>query len=141
MRLMPDATVGIMTMFMEAEGESLDGKVAVAEVILRRTLRKYQSDGSIAGTCLRSFAFSSWNADSPSRIRAAMLDTESEIGQECVRAWDIAVAGSNLTHGAVHYLNPLTVLVMPEWAVPLLKVAQVGRHHFYLDKLPREVTA
>ena len=139
MRLIPDATIGVLTVFMEAESESLDGKTAIAEVILRRTLRKYMSDGSIAGTCLKSFQFSCWNADSPSRIRAAKLDTETEVGQECLKAWDLAVAGSNLTHSAVHYLNPMGVLVMPDWAMPSRMVASIGRHRFYVDKLTPEV--
>jgi N-acetylmuramoyl-L-alanine amidase len=139
MKLIPDASWGILTVFMEAEGESLEGKQAVAEVILRRTAMKFQSDGTIANTCLRPYQFSCWNSKSPSRTRAAKLTFDSEMGAECVRAWDRAVNGSNLTKGAVLYLNPLGVLVMPEWADERFKVAHIGSHHFYLDKLPMVV--
>jgi N-acetylmuramoyl-L-alanine amidase len=139
MKLIPDSSWGILTVFMEAENQSIDGKTAVAEVILRRTRLKYMSDGTITDTCLRPYQFSCWNSKHPGRVRGAMLETDSMQGQECTLAWNRAVAGSNLSQGAVLYLNPVGVLVMPEWATEEMRVASIGHHQFYTDKLPAVV--
>mgnify|MGYP001567218527 FL=1 len=58
MKLVPDATWGLITLWMEGRGETHAGKVAIAEVILNRTKQKYSSVGTVAGTCLRAFQFS-----------------------------------------------------------------------------------
>jgi spore germination cell wall hydrolase CwlJ-like protein len=128
-----------MTIFLEAEGESVDGKTMVGEVILTRTRRKFHSDGTIAGTVLAPYQFSCWNTKS-ARTRGALLDLDTMMGQECVLAWERAIAGSNLAHGAVFYLNRLAVLAMPEWASASHLVAHHGNHDFYVDRLPPEMT-
>jgi spore germination cell wall hydrolase CwlJ-like protein len=140
-RLIAESAWGIVTVYLEAEGESVDGKTAVAEVILRRTRLKFQSDGTVAGTCLHPYAFSAWNTKSVNRTRGALLDAESMMGTECLLAWERAVAGSNLSHDAVFYWNPVGQVVTPAWATPSHKVAQIGKHHFYVDRLPPEMTA
>lgn len=128
MRLIPDDSLGIVAVFQEAEGEPYEGKVAVAEVILRRTARKYMSDGTVAGTVLKKYQFSGMNSDSANRIRSFQLETSVPVVNDCVRAWMEAQRGSNYAPGCLHYYNPS--LCSPSWAKDATVVAEIGRHRF-----------
>jgi N-acetylmuramoyl-L-alanine amidase len=130
-KLVPDHVWAILTIFQEAEGESFDGKVAVAEVILKRTNQKFFSDGTVAGTCLKPYQFSSWNTASVNRLRACQIDDESQIVKDCIAAWDEAINGSNHTKDALLYLNPKGIADLPTWANPDKYVCTIGRHDFY----------
>lgn len=128
MRLITDDSIGIVTVFQEAEGEPYEGKVACAEVILRRTKRKFMSDGTVAGTCLRRLQFSGWNDNSPNRIRSLQIDTSNPVVNDCVRAWAEAEHGSNLAPECLHYFN--AHIVNPPWAKDAEVVAVIGNHTF-----------
>ncbi len=132
MRIIPDDSLGIVTVFQEAEGEPYLGKVAVAEVILRRTRKKYMSDGTVAGTVLKRLQFSGWNSDSANRVRSTKIDTDDHNAQDCVRAWSEALAGSNLAPDCLHYYNPS--LCDPVWARGARVVAEIGNHRFVVVK-------
>ena len=132
MRVIPDDILGIVTVFQEAEGEPYMGKVAVAEVIWRRTKRKFMSDGTVAGTVLRRLQFSVMNSDSANRIRSFQIDTDDQNVQDCIRAWAEAKAGSNYAPGCLHYLNPK--LCDPLWARDAKVVAEIGNHRFVITK-------
>ena len=128
MLLISDDSLGIVTVFQEAEGEPYEGKVAVAEVILRRTARKYMSDGTVAGTIFRKYQFSGMNSDSPNRIRSFQIDENDPVVNECIRAWTEAKGGSNYSAGAMHYYNPKAV--SPVWATNAPVLARIGNHVF-----------
>jgi N-acetylmuramoyl-L-alanine amidase len=128
MRLIADYLFGVVTVFQEAEGEPYEGKVAVAEVILRRMRRKYMSDGTVVGTCLRRLQFSGWNSDSANRIRSLKIDTSNPVADECVRAWVEADKGSDLVPDCLHYFNAR--IVSPPWAKDAEIVAVIGNHTF-----------
>jgi spore germination cell wall hydrolase CwlJ-like protein len=132
MRLIPDDTWGILTIWMEARGESYDGKVAVAEVIQKRTARKFFSDGTVAGTCLKDRQFSGWNNGDPNRIKAATLDDTDPVVNECINAWKEAKTGRNLTGTAVHYYN--SSVCFPIWAEGARVVTRIGAHTFVIPK-------
>lgn len=132
MRLISDYLLGVITVFQEAEGESYEGKVAVAEVILRRTARKFKSDGTVAGTVLKRLQFSGMNSDSPNRVRSFKIDSDHKIVEECIRAWTEADKGSNLVPDCMHYFNPS--IVMPRWAFGAKVVAEIGNHRFIIPK-------
>jgi N-acetylmuramoyl-L-alanine amidase len=132
MRLIPDHVMGVITVLQEAEGEPYEGKVAVAEVILRRTKRKYFSDGTVTGTVLRRLQFSAMNEDAANRIRSFKADTEDSIVRECIRAWAEAEAGSNLVPNCCHYFN--AKLCFPIWAEGAKVVARIGDHTFVIPK-------
>lgn len=133
MRLIPDYLFGIVCVYMEAEGEPYKGKVAVAEVILRRKDRKYMSDGTVAGTVLRKYQFSGFNTDSTNRVRSFKIDTADPNVNDCVKAWAEAGRGSDLVPGVLHYYNPK--LCDPAWAKGARVVAEIGNHRFVI---PRE---
>lgn len=128
MRLISDDSIGIVTVYQEAEGEPYEGKVAVAEVILRRTARKYMSDGTVVGTVLRKYQFSGMNTDSANRIRSFKLDTKDPNANDCARAWMEAQRGTNLVPECLHYFN--RSIVSPKWAQGAEVVAVIGNHTF-----------
>lgn len=128
MKLIADYLLGVVTVFQEAEGEPYRGKVAVAEVILRRTARKYMSDGTVIGTVLRRLQFSGMNSDSANRIRSFQIDTTDPNANDCVRAWMEAERGSNYAPDCLHYYN--ANLVSPAWAKNAEVVAVIGNHTF-----------
>ena len=135
MRLISDAALAVVTIFQEAAGEPLEGKIAVGEVIRNRAALHYQSDGTIAGTVLHAFAFSGWNSTkdpniSGLRIRSVQMDDGHAILKECADAWEQS-RDSHLVKGAVLYLNPAAVAVKPAWADPAKFITKVGRHEFY----------
>ena len=132
MKLIADYLLGIVTVFQEAEGEPYEGKVAVAEVILRRTKRKYMSDGTVIGTVLRKYQFSGHNTDSANRIRSFQIDTSISVVNDCVKAWCEADRGSNLVPDAMHYYNP--ALCNPPWARGAKVVSEIGNHRFIIPK-------
>lgn len=122
----------IATVWQEARGESFDGKVGVAEAIIERKGTRYMSDGTYAGTVLRAWQFSGWNTGDPNRIKAAKLDEDDPVVNECIRAVEVAEAGSNLTNGARHYYNPS--VCSPKWAVGAEVLAAIGNHLFVRPK-------
>lgn len=144
MRLISEDVLAVVTIMQEAAGEPYEGKLAVAEVIRNRMQAKYASDGTVSGTVLRPKQFSGWNTNDPGRIRNIRSDTESQVVQECLRAWEEAKAGSNTVHGAVLYYNPDPRLVpeTPDWAKPhtATQVAKIGPHVFFVPKPARRGT-
>lgn len=132
-RLVPDWMWAVITIMQEAQGEPFSTKLAVAEVINRRTLMKYMSDGSVAGTVLWPMQFSGWNAhdDTPSykeRIECAKICSDDPVVIECIQAWDQAVAGSNTTKGATLYYNPS--ISNPYWAKKAVETAVIDKHRY-----------
>lgn len=133
-RLISEDVLAVITIAQEALMEPYEGKLAVAEVIRNRMQQKYASDGTVEGTVLRPLQFSGWNTGDHVRIRSMRWDDQWERIQECKRAWQDALNGSNITRQAVLYYNPTVVLVIPKWARPehAQQVAHIGQHVFYV---------
>lgn len=129
MRLVSDDTWVVLTLYMEGRGEPYDGLVAIGEVIRNRTIRKFNSNGTIVNTLLRPYQFSGWNTGDPNRLVAALADDTDANVQKCQHAWAEAKGGSELAKGAVFYYNPAIVTTPPSWAKH--RVAIYGRHHFF----------
>lgn len=132
MLLIPDDTWAVITIWQESRGEDYIGKIGVGEVIYNRMSKKYMSDGTAAGTCLRAYQFSGWNAADANRIPSLKLDDTDAMVQECMRAWVAATTGSDYTHGALFYYNP--ALVIPPWAKLYTETAVIGKHRFMVPK-------
>lgn len=132
MKLIPDEAWGVTTVWMEARGEPYDGKVAVAEIIQKRTAKKFFSDGTVASTCLKDRQFSGWNNTDPNRLKAVSLDDEDPIVNECINAWKEAKSGRNLTGEALHYYN--SAVSFPIWAQGARVVTRIGKHTFVVPK-------
>lgn len=142
-----------LCVFEEARGEIDDGRAAVARVVLNRTKRKYQSDGSIEGTILHPAAFS-WTqfdmvggkyvkvAHTPEeqaeRVRTCLAYAEGRPEwTTCKGIADRVLAGTYdtpsyrmLTDDTVLYYAPAACKT-PAWANADKLVAVIGRQWFF----------
>jgi spore germination cell wall hydrolase CwlJ-like protein len=126
--------LAIITIWQEAQGEPFEGKVAVAEVIRRRTDRKYSSDGTIQDTVLRKWQFSAWSDKScyDLMVKSLKLNDDDPIVKQCIQAWNVS-ADTNHSKSAVLYCNLAAVAKRPVWARDDKCVAVIGNHSFFVD--------
>lgn len=122
--------VGAMTVLQEAEGESYEGKLAVAFAIVNR-------GENVIATVFRPWQFSCWNTDSPTRKRLGQtIYANTTAWIESLRAMDAALSRSvsDPTNGATHYLNEksvqLTTGKMPSWFKEEKVTKRIGNHTF-----------
>jgi N-acetylmuramoyl-L-alanine amidase len=127
-RLISEDTFGIITVWAESRGEPFRGQQAVAEVIQRRALKKFFSDGTIAGTVLRPYQFSCWSSKDPNFVGMLRLDDKDALVTSCTEAWDAAMEGPAIVPGANSYFNP--TIVTPTWSISATLIADIGKHRF-----------
>ena len=101
----------------EARGESFEGQVAVAAVILNRT-RSSQFPRTINGVV---FAPGAFDAVSDGQI---WMDPD----QNSIKAAELALSGYDPTGDAIYYWNPATASSRWIWSRPIMK--QIGQHVF-----------
>ena len=131
MRLFSDDAWAVATVWQEARGESMEGKIAVARVIRNRMQIRYSSDGTVPGTVLKSYQFSGWNTQDHNRIPAARLDDDDSVVRQCQEAWRRSATEDAGVGDAVLYYAPQGVVKKPSWAVDENFVAQVDHHVFF----------
>ena len=114
------------TVMAEAEGESYEGKVAVAAVIYNRARTPRWWGVTIKDACLTSKQFSAWNDDNPRRNRIGEWELNNPVFRQCMRA-ALEAVDRDPTNGSDHYFAH--DVVAPGWAdgVP---VFVIGRHSF-----------
>jgi N-acetylmuramoyl-L-alanine amidase len=101
----------------EARGEPYEGKVAVAAVILNRTLDKRFPD-SVAGVIYQTHAFES----------VANGEIYRGTTPECYKAARAALSGWDPTNGAVFFYAPAKTSNRFIWSRPI--VCTIGKHNF-----------
>lgn len=117
-----------ITVLQEAGGESFKGKLGVAYTIMNR-------GGSVMDTVLKSYQFSCWNTDSPTRM--SIDTTPEDVLRECYKAACAAYFKLNPdpTKGANQFLNEeLTKKIrdgsLPGWFDEAKVTARIGKHTF-----------
>lgn len=141
----PELVLYAATVFLEAEGEPDEGKVAVAYVIRNRMQERRQSirqvilgkDERALGDGKAFEQFSCWNDDYVAQWTTRLAGAEGELYAQSWRAacgalWKLFV---DPTRGATFYLNPtLTRQIrggtLPSWYDPMKVHAKIGRHEF-----------
>ncbi len=122
------------TIYGEARGESLEGKQAVANVVMNRVNSRRFPD-SIERVCLQPWQFSCWNESDPNRaIINNMHPGRDDIFDTCL---SMAVQAKNgtlpdVTGGADHYYA--SYIGAPSWirnSPQAYMTAQIGAHKFY----------
>ena len=101
----------------EARGESYEGQVAIAAVVLNR-VRSSSFPNSIAGVIYQPGAFT------------AVTDGQINItpSSSCYSAARDAMNGWDPTGGAIYYYNPSTATNQWIWSRPVIKT--IGKHVF-----------
>lgn len=117
------------TIVGEAEGESFQGQLAVAEVIRNRARLRHRSPYEIVHARKQ---FSSWNTPQ-SRKRFAQLGFGDPSVANALAAWKMVnePLHEDVVPGATHFYNP--ELAKPYWVPKMRQVGQVGRHAFLSD--------
>jgi N-acetylmuramoyl-L-alanine amidase len=123
-----DIEVLIRTVFGEARGEALLGKVAVAHVILNRANKGGWWGRTVEAVCKFPYQFSCWNENDPNRAKIIKAGVPELT--ECAQAVALALSGiwPDPTRGSTHYH---TQAVHPEWAEGQKPAVQIGTHLFY----------
>ena len=127
-----DLDVMARTLFGEARGEPLEGKIAVAWVIRNRADHPGWWGSGIAGVCKQDRQFSCWNENDPNRAKLLAGTPKDEMFRECLAAV-AAVLSDNVpdpTQGSMHY--KVSTLTWPgDWGPEKEPVLILGNHAFY----------
>ncbi|MCP5182868.1 MAG: cell wall hydrolase [Pseudomonadales bacterium] len=131
-----DVAIVARTIWGEAEGEPLLGKVAVANVISNRASagNPRRFGASFADVCLKNnrsvWQFSCWTQGSARRRRLEAVTTQSDSYRVCLDIASKAVSGQldDITEGSTHYH---TRSVFPSWSRGKQAVFSVGDHLFF----------
>ena len=125
------------TIWGEARGEPLLGKIAVAYVIYNRVTMDLHGDNKpdwwgegVIGVCQKPAQFSCWNEGDPNRAKLLDVTADDDAAKECLYValgvWLRFLADP--TNGATHYH---ATSVSPAWARGRLDGQQIGQHVFY----------
>ena len=130
--LLADLEIGALTIRAEARGETLEGQVAVAHVIINRVKARHRRESTISGVCLEPLQFSAWNLDDPNRAKMGETpwsdDTLLLALAALLRAIDEDRRGIDPTEGALHYH---TKNARPRWSRGIKPTVVIGHHQFY----------
>ena len=120
------------TLFGEARGEAIEGKAAVANVILTRAKKGGWWGGNIEDVCLHPWQFSCWNKSDPNIHKIKRATIADPLFHECLIVAHLAVAGllKDNTDGATHYV---AAGVNPKWMRGLTPCVTIGAHQFFND--------
>jgi spore germination cell wall hydrolase CwlJ-like protein len=129
---MEDLDTLARTIFGEARGETIEGKIAVAHVVLNRVRKKSWYGGTITEVCRWPWQFSCWNENDPNLAKLTSVTLDDQAFQHCMYAALAAVLGQapDPTSASTHYH---TLSVSPNWAAGKEPVTIIAVHKFYND--------
>src|SRR3990167_11215599 len=107
-----DVDILARTIYGEAEGESRQGKIAVAHTVLNRVKDGVRWSRVVAAVCMQPRQYSCWNNESRRvHILLTVTDRSDGIFKECRDLALGTLSGSypDPTNGANHYFNPSIV--------------------------------
>lgn len=133
-----DIDILARTIFGEAEGEGIDGQVAVGWVIRNRAETDLHHDGKpdwwgegIAGVSLAPWQYSCWKDPARSKLMLAAKPADPAF-RSCLAAaaWVLGDKSADPTHGSLNYKRFDAVAT---WAVGHAPVVTIGSHQFFND--------
>ena len=123
-----------LCLWREARGEPIEGKAAVADVILTRAAdRRWPK--TITGVITQRRQFSAFNSDDPNVTKypdpAGRNLTDWRAFVDC-----LAVAATAIDQGPTGSANHYHAasIARPRWAAKMQPMGRIGRHIFYLDQ-------
>lgn len=125
-----DLDVMARTIWGEARGQDLGGKIGVAWVIKNRADNPGWWGKGVADVCKQPWQFSCWNENDPNRQKLIGVTPQNEMFRDCLMV-AAAVLTRNFpdpTHGANHYHAKG---VSPDWAQGEEPTARIEDHIFY----------
>ncbi|WP_147385496.1 cell wall hydrolase [Oleomonas cavernae] len=139
-----DVDVFARTIFGEARGETMQGQIAVANVILNRVRiaqayftkngksHPLYGSGTIGSACKARLQFSCWNQGDPTyrAVVAANLDDARLQRATCAALMVLHGQAADNTSGSTHYHTPA---VSPPWSRGKTPLCTIGGHLFFND--------
>ena len=129
-----DIDIGWRTVWMEARGESREGKEAVVHVLFNRLeYRIGDRWNTIAQVCLDWLQFSGWRENDPSFVKAQTIDLNTSSARTALGAFLAAWSQrpTDPTKGSRHYYADS--IPAPKWAVGHQPCLVLGHHRFFND--------
>lgn len=136
-----------LTVYGEARGEAIEGKVAVGAVIRRRVQFGRFGGDTYQAVCLAPKQFSCWNPGDPNAAVLVSLAKQLAIEpipqdpvlRECLYVAAGIISGDlrDNTKGATHYIRRTLwddVKARPSWAGSMIVTAVVGHHVFMAER-------
>lgn len=123
-----------LCLWREARGEPIEGKVAVADVILTRAADPRWPD-SVAGVITQRYQFSAFNRTDPNVTKfpdpgGDPLEWAAFV--ECASV--AATALANGPSGSADHYHATSMEREPEWSFKMRRVGEIGGHVFYDSK-------
>ena len=125
-----DLEILARTVHGEARGETFDGALAVAWVVVNRVRQKIRGE-SVRECCLAPAQFSCWLAGDPNLrvIATASVDSDPSFMRSK------AAAAAALSHALPDPTGQATdyhaLEITPDWAKDYTLTARIGSHQFY----------
>jgi N-acetylmuramoyl-L-alanine amidase len=113
------------TIYLEARGESREGQIAVACVIINRAIKWGMS---IHDVCMQRYQFECWNDGMDTTIRDHRA--YASIDEWLPRVLDGSIPDN--TYGSDHYNNPAKENA--SWVHNVNRTVKIGNHQFYRSK-------
>lgn len=132
--MLTDLEALTLTIWGEARGEPIEGKIGVAMVMRNRWLNHYRGAGSYVDVCTAHAQFSAWTDEAEemtvgeNEYSSGRLDVVMDLCKEIATATIMGLLADN-THGANHYYADS--IAAPTWAVGATLLATLGHHRFY----------
>lgn len=127
--------------FMEARGESLKGRQAVADVVLNRTKHSaFKGQYTVCKVVLAPSQFSWIKGNNKQARKLLQGDLTGFKAQDKASYWEAQlIAGEALVEGykpllPSHVISFHTVAITPHWADKMKFYATIGNHRFYSFK-------
>lgn len=124
--------VAARTVFGEARGETQVGKLAVASVICNRAMNPSWWGDDIKSVCLKPWAFSCWNAKSPTRPATVNTPLHDSRLSEIFEILMELTSGhqKDPTNNCDHYCRTDAIPHI-HWARGATPVVTIGNHTFF----------
>jgi len=125
--------VAARTIFAESRGEPPDSRLAIAEVIYNRAMRRSERFGTtVEAVCRKAEQFACWNPGHPYRSRILTISLADPEIADCVAIARDLIEGrvGALTMGADHYHHHR---VSPAYSRLRTPCVRIGNHLFFND--------
>jgi N-acetylmuramoyl-L-alanine amidase len=133
-----DAELLARCIWGEARSESIEGKLAVAHVVLNRVKAQSYYGRTVKEVMLKPWQFSCFNENDPNLAKILGLKTDNPGLAYCQAVADMALLSHSQdpTGGATHYH---TTSIKPSWAnsSQMTFLCRIGNHLFYRESLNR----
>lgn len=140
-RLRKLSEVDLLACFIwgEARGEKVEGRLAVAHVVLNRVKTQSYYGGTIQDVLLKPGHFTCFKENDPNLAQLLKIRSSDKEFALCKAIAELATRGhlkNDPTGGATHFHR---VNSTPAWAPKLTYLRQIGNHVFYRETLNRSI--